>query len=186
MTNPIYFGRFAVTPQVFFQTKYTYAVVNLKPLVPGHVLIVPLRTKVLRLSDLTQAESIDYFNTLQIIQRFVTWQYKADALNIAIQDGPEAGQTVPHLHAHIIPRYRLNNFGDHVYDKLDEWRFNDWEERRSEYLNIGGREGRKQLAKPDDQRLARTEDDMAAEALELQNRLLEFFIEYPGLKPKIS
>lgn len=174
MTGPVYFSKYVVTPQVFFKTKYTYALVNLKPLVPGHVLIVPLRNQVVRLSDLTHEESVDYFNTLQVIQKFITWQYKADSLNIAIQDGPEAGQTVPHLHAHIIPRYRLNNFGDKVYDKLENWRFESWEQRRSEYLSVGGREGRKKLAKPDDQRLSRTENEMSQEALELQERFAEF------------
>jgi diadenosine tetraphosphate (Ap4A) HIT family hydrolase len=32
-------------------------------------------------------------------------RYDPDALNIGINDGPEAGQTIPHLHWHIIPRY---------------------------------------------------------------------------------
>lgn len=33
-------------------------------------------------------------------------EYKASALTITIQDGPLAGQTVPHVHIHIIPRYK--------------------------------------------------------------------------------
>ncbi|QLQ80960.1 hypothetical protein HG537_0E03150 [Torulaspora globosa] len=174
MTGPIYFYKYVVTPQVFFKSKYTYALVNLKPLVPGHVLIVPLRTQVVRLSDLTPDESTDYFNTLQLIQKFISWHFKADSLNIAIQDGPEAGQSVPHLHTHIIPRYRTNNIGDQIYDKLDDWRFQSWDERRNEYLAIGGREGRKKLAKPDDQRIARSDDEMAQEAAELERQLAEF------------
>lgn len=66
-------------------------------------------------------ESQDYFKTLQLIHRFIKWQYKADSINVAIQDGPEAGQSVPHLHTHIIPRYKINNVGDLIYDKLDHW-----------------------------------------------------------------
>lgn len=174
MSGPIYFYKYVVTPQVFFKSKHTYALVNLKPLVPGHVLIVPLRTQVVRLSDLTPEETNDYFQTVQLIQKFISWQYKADSLNIAIQDGPEAGQTVPHLHTHIIPRYRANNIGDKIYDKLDDWRFQSWQERRHEYLTIGGREGRKKLAKPDDQRIARTDEEMMKEALELESQLAEF------------
>lgn len=176
MSGPIYFSKYVVTPQVFFKSKYTYALVNLKPLVPGHVLVVPLRSQVVRLSDLTPEESIDYFKTLQLVQKFITWHFKADALNIAIQDGPEAGQTVPHLHTHIIPRYRTNNIGDKIYDKLDDWRFNSWDERRSEYLANGAREGRKKLAKPDDQRIVRTDEVMAQEAAELERQLAEFTV----------
>lgn len=173
MTNPIYFSKYVVTPQVFYKSKHSFALVNLKPLVPGHVLIVPLRQQVVRLSDLTHEESADYFDTLQLIQRFITWQFEADSLNIAIQDGPEAGQTVPHLHTHVIPRYRANNMGDKIYGKLDGWRFDTWDERRAEYLKDGGREGRK-FAKPDDQRITRSPEEMGHEAMELQQKLAEF------------
>lgn len=33
-------------------------------------------------------------------------EFKPDAYNIGINDGPVAGQTVPHLHIHLIPRYQ--------------------------------------------------------------------------------
>ena len=89
-TTEIFFYKFLVTKQVFFKSKYTYALVNLKPLVPGHVLVVPLRTNILRFADLSSEESIDYMNTLQLIHKFIQHIYKADALNIAIQDGPES------------------------------------------------------------------------------------------------
>jgi len=44
------------------------------------------------------------------------------SFNIAIQDGKDAGQTVPHMHCHIIPRTRVNENeigeGDGIYDRL--------------------------------------------------------------------
>lgn len=176
--------------------------VNLKPIVPGHVLIVPLRTTVLNLSDLTMPESQDYFKTLQLIHRFIKWQYKADSINVAIQDGPEAGQSVPHLHTHIIPRYKINNVGDLIYDKLDHWDGNgtltDWQGRRGEYLGVGGRQARKNnstsatvdgdelsqgpnVLKPDSQRKVRALTEMKKEAEDLQARLEEFVSSDPGL-----
>lgn len=49
--------------------------------------------------------------------------YGASSLNIAVQDGVQAGQSVPHVHAHIIPRKvaDLDHLGgtDAVYDLLD-------------------------------------------------------------------
>ncbi|MDV7390058.1 HIT domain-containing protein, partial [Arthrospira platensis SPKY1] len=36
----------------------------------------------------------------------VSSQYSPDGYNIGINDGPAAGQTVPHLHIHLIPRYK--------------------------------------------------------------------------------
>lgn len=115
----IKFSTFNVTRQVFYKSKHTYGLVNLKPLVRGHVLIVPLRSTVFNLADMTPEESIDYMQVLQLLHRFIKHIYKADALNISIQDGPELGQSVPHLHTHILPRYGHDGYGDDIYAKLD-------------------------------------------------------------------
>lgn len=173
MSKEILFYKFAVDSQVFFKSKYTYALVNLKPLVPGHVLVVPLRTSVLRFGDLTGAESVDYMNSLQLVHRFIKYHYKADALNIAIQDGPEAGQSVPHLHTHVIPRYATDGYGDSIYKKLEDL---DLESAYSNFFR------RKELAqksggfKPpdDDSRDARSVEVMAREALVLREKLEVF------------
>jgi bis(5'-adenosyl)-triphosphatase len=77
--------------------------VNLKPILPGHVLVCPLRP-VPRFHDLTPSEVSDLFLAVQKVSRMIERVYKATSLNIAIQDGVDAGQSVPHLHAHIIPR----------------------------------------------------------------------------------
>ncbi|SMN20845.1 similar to Saccharomyces cerevisiae YDR305C HNT2 Dinucleoside triphosphate hydrolase [Maudiozyma saulgeensis] len=182
MTGQIYFSKFLVTEQVFYVSKHTFALVNLKPIVPGHILIVPLRTSAITLGSLTPEESQDYFRTLQLIQQFIKWEYKADSLNIAMQDGPEAGQSVPHVHTHVIPRYRKNNFGDEIYKKIDDWQF-----RRDIYLGNGGREGRKQDASnfaPDRERFERDATVMHEEARTLKKRLGEFVKEFPEINEK--
>jgi bis(5'-adenosyl)-triphosphatase len=79
------------------------AFVNLKPLLPGHVLVSPRRV-VPRLSDLSQDEISDLFLTVQRVGGMVERVFEASALNIALQDGIDAGQSVPHVHTHIIPR----------------------------------------------------------------------------------
>ena len=78
---------------------------NLKPLLPGHVLVSPRRV-VPRFNDLSAAEVQDLFMTVQRVSRMVERVFDASSLNIAIQDGVDAGQSVPHVHAHIIPRKR--------------------------------------------------------------------------------
>ncbi|KAJ5123950.1 uncharacterized protein N7515_007775 [Penicillium bovifimosum] len=122
ITAPIYFGSFIVTPQVFYTTPLTFALVNLKPILPGHVLVSPRRV-VPRVKDLTPAETTDLFLTVRRIGRMIERVYGASSLNIAVQDGVDAGQSVPHVHAHIIPRKKadLDHIGgtDAVYDLLD-------------------------------------------------------------------
>ncbi|CAA9961827.1 hypothetical protein CFE70_005238 [Pyrenophora teres f. teres 0-1] len=103
----IKFGTFVVTSQVFHVTRLSFAIVNLKPLLPGHVLVSPRRV-VPRFNDLSAAEVQDLFLTAQRVSRMVERVFSASSLNIAIQDGVDAGQSVPHVHAHIIPRQKAD------------------------------------------------------------------------------
>ena len=118
----MYFGRFAVNSSVFHVTPLSFAIVNLKPILPGHVLISPLRV-VPRFSDLTPEEVTDLFLTTQKVARMVERVFNATAANIAIQDGEDAGQSVPHVHAHVIPRKKadLDHLGgnDKIYEMMD-------------------------------------------------------------------
>ena len=98
------------------------ALVNLKPLLPGHVLVSPRRITS-RVADLDQNELTDLILTIQRVGRVIERVFKATSLNIAIQDGADAGQSVPHVHAHIIPRRSadLDSKGgsDVIYQMLD-------------------------------------------------------------------
>ncbi|GAA5910908.1 hypothetical protein JCM6882_001928 [Rhodosporidiobolus microsporus] len=115
------FASFKIPNQVFYisSSRLSFALVNLKPLVPGHVLVVPTRVTT-RFKDLTPEEVGDLFASVHQISRVIEQEYKAQALNIALQDGPLAGQSVPHVHVHIIPR-RAKDFEpiDEMYSALD-------------------------------------------------------------------
>lgn len=67
-------------------------------------MLVSPRRVVPRFNDLSAAEVQDLFLTVQKVSRMVERVFDASSLNIAIQDGVDAGQSVPHVHAHIIPR----------------------------------------------------------------------------------
>lgn len=100
------FGQWTASPQqVFYKsaTALSYASVNLRPLVPGHVLVISTR-KVPRLRDLTAAELEDLWLSVQRVQAIVNGVHGATANDIGLQDGPDAGQSVPHVHIHVLPR----------------------------------------------------------------------------------
>lgn len=90
---------------------------NLKPLLPGHILVCPLAVKP-RLRDLSREEISDLFLTTTKLQRTLQRVYGADAFNVAVQDGSAAGQSVPHVHCHVIPRKVGDAGGD---DRVHEW-----------------------------------------------------------------
>ncbi|KAL9229903.1 hypothetical protein vseg_005320 [Gypsophila vaccaria] len=105
--------------EVFYSTNLSYAMVNLRPLLPGHVLVCP-RREVKRFTDLTPEETCDLWLTAQKIGSQLEKYHKASSLTLAIQDGPQAGQTVPHVHIHILPR-KGGDFekNDEIYDAID-------------------------------------------------------------------
>ena len=76
------------------------------PISPGHALIIA-RRPVARFQDLTGAEKarlLVWINWTQ--ERLVSHRSPApDAFNLGLNDGPAAGQTMPQLHFHVIPRY---------------------------------------------------------------------------------
>uniref|UniRef100_A0A9I9D6Z5 HIT domain-containing protein n=1 Tax=Cucumis melo TaxID=3656 RepID=A0A9I9D6Z5_CUCME len=174
------FGRYKIDPkEVFYCTTLSYAMVNLRPLLPGQMANVtdtqifglqgpisinclkltdrsyPFRctiywkilggacmmiieecrsfikrfimtlelepTLIMRFADLTADETCDLWLAAQRVGQKLELYHKASSLTFAIQDGPQAGQTVPHVHIHVLPR-KGGDFekNDEIYDALDE------------------------------------------------------------------
>ena len=74
------------------------------PISPGHTLVIP-RRHVDSFFNLTADELVDLLGLLDQAKAGIEKEFKPDTYNVGINDGPAAGQTVPHLHIHLIPRY---------------------------------------------------------------------------------
>eukprot|EP00004_Rigifila_ramosa_P020207 TRINITY_DN5231_c0_g1_i2.p1 TRINITY_DN5231_c0_g1~~TRINITY_DN5231_c0_g1_i2.p1 ORF type:complete len:124 (+),score=20.94 TRINITY_DN5231_c0_g1_i2:74-445(+) len=99
------FGRISIpASQIFFRSRLSVGFVNIKPVLPGHVLVSPLRL-VERFAELTPNEVSDLWLSAQQIGQVVQREFNGTSLSFTVQDGPEAGQTVPHVHIHILPRF---------------------------------------------------------------------------------
>jgi diadenosine tetraphosphate (Ap4A) HIT family hydrolase len=77
------------------------------PVSPGHTLVIPKR-HVGSFFDLTELERQNLLSLLDKAKLVIDQEFKPDGYNIGINDGPAAGQTVPHLHIHLIPRYNAD------------------------------------------------------------------------------
>lgn len=117
----VHFSQFDVTNQVFYKTDDAAAIVNLKPVVPGHVLVIP-RTPYKRFAEIPAQEVGALFEVVQKVGRVIEESFSGDSLTITVQDGSNAGQTVPHVHVHILPR-RARDIEpkDQVYDMLNKF-----------------------------------------------------------------
>lgn len=74
------------------------------PVSPGHTLIIPHR-HIGSFFELSRQEHDDLFELLDQAKLVLDCEFEPNAYNIGINDGPAAGQTVPHLHIHLIPRF---------------------------------------------------------------------------------
>ena len=75
------------------------------PISPGHSLVIPKR-HFGSFFEVSSDERLALFELLDHAKHAVIAEFKPDGFNIGINDGPAAGQTVPHLHIHLIPRYQ--------------------------------------------------------------------------------
>jgi bis(5'-adenosyl)-triphosphatase len=166
------FSRFVIRSScIFYRSPRSLSFVNLRPIVPGHVLVMPRRCVPL-LHDLDDDEHDDLWRTVRHTQRIVRAAYPTTSprsFNVAVQDGPAAGQSVPHVHVHILPRSSEGDDfvrNDDVYEALELWA--PREQRRGGEEEDGdnsSRPSRRRLeVADDDQRRDRTLEEMEREA----------------------
>jgi len=74
------------------------------PVSPGHTLLIPKR-HIGSFFDLSNQEQHDILELLDRAKVAIDKEFQPQGYNIGINDGTVAGQTVPHLHMHLIPRY---------------------------------------------------------------------------------
>ena len=87
-----------------FENDYVYSFLDINPVSRGHVLVVP-KEPVRFLHELSPEFSSELGKALSIISRSVVVATGATSYNIIQNNGSEAGQTVFHVHFHIIPKY---------------------------------------------------------------------------------
>jgi diadenosine tetraphosphate (Ap4A) HIT family hydrolase len=81
------------------------AITDSFPLTQGHTLIVP-RRHVPSFFELTTNERLAMLGLLDQAKATLDTKYSPSGFNIGVNDGAAAGQTVMHVHIHLIPRYK--------------------------------------------------------------------------------
>jgi diadenosine tetraphosphate (Ap4A) HIT family hydrolase len=73
------------------------------PITPGHTLVCPVR-HISKIDDLTEVELRAIGQLIIKIKNSLKISFAAQGFNIAFNEGVQAGQSVNHLHVHIVPR----------------------------------------------------------------------------------
>src|SRR5690348_5754539 len=86
------------------------AFLDVQPLADGHVLVVP-RAHVARIEDLPPAAADALFHAVVRLAGPVREALGAAGTTIGINNGEATGQTIPHVHVHIVPRWESDGAG---------------------------------------------------------------------------
>lgn len=102
MNDPCPFCAPLASPEL--ANEYGYVRPDKFPVSPGHTLIIPHR-HVESFFDLRPAERDRLFELVEQAKAMLAMQHRPDGYNVGVNIGETAGQTVMHVHIHLIPRY---------------------------------------------------------------------------------
>jgi histidine triad (HIT) family protein len=92
-----------ISSRIIMQNERAMALLDAFPLAAGHTLVIP-KSHYSRVQDMSQEDALAVFEVAWKVAGAVESGSQASASTIAIHNGREAGQEVPHVHVHIVPR----------------------------------------------------------------------------------
>ena len=87
------------------ENEFGFAVYDKFPVNEGHALIIPKR-HYKNFFDSTEDEIIGLYDLLNKAKEIIDNKYKPTGYNVGVNIGEDGGQTIMHLHIHLIPRYK--------------------------------------------------------------------------------
>lgn len=105
MKDCIFCQNFIPNKKPLFQNKLAIAYFDEFPVSKGHILIISKRHAT-TFFDLTKEEQISLITLLNECKEYIDKKYNPDGYNVGLNCGEFAGQSVMHVHMHLIPRYK--------------------------------------------------------------------------------
>jgi histidine triad (HIT) family protein len=101
-----------------YEDQQTLAFMDIMPQSPGHVLVIPKKPSTNMLT-IAEEDVVAVMRTTHKIAPSIRKAMGAEGFMVVQLNGSEAGQTVPHLHMHIVPRQGGIDIGFHARDVED-------------------------------------------------------------------
>ena len=99
-----------IPAQVIYKNEFILAFLDTGPLADGHLLVIP-REHFALMTDLSSDQVGRLTGILPKLGRALLNVAGAEGFNVLLNQGPSAGQVVPHLHFHLIPRRSEDGLG---------------------------------------------------------------------------
>ncbi|MGY1410981.1 MULTISPECIES: HIT family protein [unclassified Luteimonas] len=102
-----------------YEDENVLAFLDLYPQSPGHTLVIPKRSAAVNLLDVDTGALCQVMTVAQRLTRAIVDELQPDGVQVAQFNGAAAGQTVFHIHMHIVPRYAGQGVGIHAAQEAD-------------------------------------------------------------------
>jgi histidine triad (HIT) family protein len=99
-----------IPARVLMQNDRAVALLDAFPLAAGHTLVIP-KSHYAKVQDMSEQDAMAVFEITWKVACAVESGSQVGASTIAIHNGSEAGQEIPHVHVHIVPRKRGDGAG---------------------------------------------------------------------------
>jgi len=128
-----------IQANIVYEDQNYIAILDIHPANKGHVLVIP-KNHIDDFLKMDEEHTKELFSVVQRVANGVKKATNSDALNIVQNNGAAAGQAIPHVHVHIIPRFEkdglslgvfrqgkyegneMNQFRDSIKSKIPEKR----------------------------------------------------------------
>lgn len=117
-----------------YEDEDVLAFLDLFPQSRGHTLVIPKQAAARNLLDIDADNLCKVTLATQKVARAVAEELAPAGIQIAQFNGAPAGQTVFHIHFHIVPRYEGQGLGVHAAQKADEADLKDLQKRLAKRL----------------------------------------------------
>lgn len=97
-----------IPSKIIHETTKSIALLDAFPLTKGHTLVIP-KTHHSKIQEMSSSDCSDLFETVRLVAEKV--DKITGATLIAIHNGKESGQEIPHVHVHLIPRSKSDSAG---------------------------------------------------------------------------
>lgn len=116
-----------ISARKVMETNKSIAFLDAFPLTKGHTLVIP-KSHYVKIQEMTKEDNADLFEIVRILTKKL--EQLASSSLVAIHNGKESGQEVPHVHVHIIPRSCDDGVGPvhSMFDKRPKLTDNEFED----------------------------------------------------------
>ncbi len=94
----------AIPSAKIYEDDEVLAFLDIKPVNPGHALVIP-KAHTDRLAEMTDDAAASLMRVVPYLSKAIMKAVGAEAFNLMCNNGDLAGQTIDHVHLHIIPRF---------------------------------------------------------------------------------